>query len=87
MGIPKIQKVIGEQFISKLITTSKGEKVIIPRIPGRATKVSILPDGNFEITDLGNKFLGLSEKKTILSEDELVRKYGKYTGKKLQTLG
>lgn len=87
MNIPKVQRVIGEQFISRIITTSNGEQVAIPKILGRATDVIVRQDGKFEITQHGNKFLGLTEKKSVLSEEELISQYGKYTGKKLKTIG
>lgn len=78
---------VKDPYISRIITTSKGDKVAIPRILGQATSVKVLQDGNFEIVSKSPNILGGMVKKSILSEEQLVAKYGKYVGKLLQKLG
>ena len=78
---------VKDPYISRIITTSKGDKVAIPRILGAATSVKVLSDGKIEIVEKSPAILGGMIKKKILSEEQLVAKYGKYVGKLLQKLG
>ena len=69
-----------------IVTTSKGDVVKVPgRFIGATTTVKPLDDGKYEITSKGSK-LGAEPKTTILTEEELVAKYGEEAGKKLQVV-
>ena len=70
--------------VSQIITTSDGQKITIPNMIGSNTKVIPLDDGTYKVITQGVRFPRPEPVVTILTEDELIAKYGKNTGTKLQ---
>ena len=69
-----------------IVVTTKGEVLVLPgQLIGSTTKVKPLKDGTYKITQQ-NSVYGAKPETTILTEEELVAKYGDKTGKNLQTV-
>ena len=71
--------------VRQIVTTSKGEQLEIPVMMGSTTDVKALKDGTYEVKYKPSIPNAKWETK-ILTEDELVARYGKNTGNKLQTI-
>lgn len=71
--------------VRQIVTTSKGEKLEIPVMMGSETNVKPLKDGTYEVKYRPVVPNAQWETK-ILTEEELVARYGKETGNKLQTV-
>lgn len=71
--------------VRQIVTTSKGEQIEIPVMMGSTTDVTPLKDGTYEVKYKPTIPNAQWESK-ILTEDELVARYGKNTGNKLQTI-
>ena len=71
--------------VRQVVTTSKGEQLEIPVMMGSTTDVKPLKDGTYEVKYKPTVPNAQWETK-ILTEDELVARYGKNTGNKLQTI-
>ena len=85
-GVGKVEFAKDNPYISQIVTTSKGQKVIIPQMIGSETHVKALNDGTYEVKTQGVRLPKPEPKVTILTEDELIAKYGNNAGKNLQVL-
>ncbi|MBO7672253.1 hypothetical protein J6S88_02465 [bacterium] len=69
------------------VTTSSGQVAVVPgTMIGSTTTVKILKDGTYAITTKGSR-LGAEPETKILTEDELIAKYGPKTGRNIQLVG
>ena len=69
-----------------IVITSKGDVLTLPgQLIGSTTKVKVLNDGTYKITSLPSVY-GAKPVTTILTEDELIAKYGDKAGKKFQAV-
>lgn len=69
--------------VRQIVTTSKGEKVEIPVMMGSETNVKPLKDGTYRV-EYKPTLPNAKWETKILTEDELVARYGKDTGNKFQ---
>ena len=70
--------------VSQIVTTSDGEKIVIPNMMGSSTHVRPLNNGSYEVTHQYSVY-GSKPETRIMSEDEFVAEY-KDMGKKLNIL-
>lgn len=69
-----------------IVVTSDGKVLSLPgQLIGSTTKVKALKDGTYKITSQPSVY-GAKPIVTILTEEELIAKYGDKAGKKLQTV-
>ncbi|MBE7713154.1 MAG: hypothetical protein E7Z87_05370 [Cyanobacteria bacterium SIG26] len=66
--------------IRQVVTTQSGESIVIPVMLGSTTTVKPLKDGTYEVTTKPSVY-GAEAKKTILTEEQLIEKYGAYKTK------
>lgn len=71
--------------VRQIVTTSKGEQLEIPVMMGSETNVKPLKDGTYRV-EYKPTLPNAQWETKILTEDELVARYGKQSGKKLQTV-
>ena len=71
---------------SQVIQTQNGSMVSIPIMMGSSTSVTPLEDGTYQVTTTGSK-MGSQPEVKILTEDELIARYGEKTGTKFQAIG
>lgn len=64
----------------QLVVTSTGKIIMIPVMLGSSTKVVALKDGTYAVTTKGS-YLGAEPKTTIMTEEELIEKFGKFNNK------
>ncbi|MBR1424432.1 hypothetical protein IJ579_02590 [bacterium] len=70
-----------------IVMTSNGDVLKVPgRFIGATTKVKVLDDGKYEITTQGVTYPKSEPRTTILTEEELIAKYGPQAGKNLQVV-
>ena len=81
----KVEFAKNDPFVSQIVTTSTGEKLVIPTMMGSSTKIKALPDGTYQVTTKASVY-GAQHQTKILTEDELVARYGEKSGKNLQVL-
>ena len=86
LGKGKVENARNNPFVSQIVTTSDGQKLEIPQMIGSNTKIVPLKDGTYKVITQGVCFPAPKPKVTILTEEELVAKYGNKTGKNLQLL-
>ena len=84
-GMGSVSYVKDNPNVRQIVTTSKGEQLEIPVMMGSTTDVKPLKDGTYEVKSKPTVPNAQWETK-ILTEDELVARYGKNTGNKLQTI-
>jgi len=88
-GIGKVEYAKNDSFVRQIVTTSDGKKVEIPNYVGSTVTVKPLKDGTYKVTSKG---VTLPDKPkaeprvSILTEEELVSRYGKNTGKNIQII-
>lgn len=81
-----ILKKTGNPHVRQVITTSSGEKVIVPAMLGSETTVVPLNDGTYKVVTQAVVYPRPEPKVTIMTEDELVEHFAKFnngTPKKL----
>lgn len=66
--------------IRQIVTTQSGETIVIPTMLGSETSVKPLKDGTYEVTTKPSVY-GAKAKKTIMSEEEFIKKFGAYKTK------
>ena len=86
MAKGSVEYVKNDPYVRQVITTTKGEKLYTPQMVGSTTDIKALDDGKYELTTKTATFPKGKKTVTILTEDELVAKYGDKTGKKLQVV-
>ena len=84
-GVGRVSYAKNNPGVRQIVTTSKGEQLEIPVMMGSTTDVKALKDGTYEIK-YKPTIPNAQWKTEILTEDELVARYGKNTGNKLQTI-
>ncbi len=88
MAIGSVENAKGNALVHQVVTTTSGEKVEIPAMAGSTISIKPMEDGKYQetITYPNPPGKNYEPKVTILSEDELVAKYGNQTGKNLQVI-
>ena len=71
--------------VLEIVKTQNGTVVEIPVMIGSTTHVKPLRDGTYEVTTKGSK-MGAEPQTVILTESELIARYGNKTGKNLQVM-
>lgn len=82
----KVEYAKDNPFVSQIVTTSDGKKIEIPQMVGSDTKVEPQKDGTYKVTTQGVRIPKPEPEVKILTEEELVARYGDQAGKKLQTV-
>jgi len=88
MAVGSVETAKNNAFVHQIVTTSSGEKVEIPTMAGSTIDIKPTKDGKYQetITYPNPPGKNYEPKVSILSEDELIAKYGNQTGKKLQVV-
>lgn len=81
----KVEFAKNNPYVSQIVTTSTGEQLTIPTMLGSQTKIKALKDGTYEVTTKAS-YYGAKPETKILTEEELVARYGQKTGQNLQVV-
>ena len=81
-----ILKKTGNPQVRQVITTSSGEKVIVPAMLGSETTVVPLNDGTYKVITQAVVYPKPEPKVTIMTEDELVEHFAKFNNGTTQKL-
>lgn len=73
----KVKNAKDNPLVSQVVTTTTGQVIEIPVMLGSTTKVKALPNQKYQIT---HKVItpGAKAEKTIITEQELIEKFGKF---------
>lgn len=73
----KVKNAKDNPLVSQVVTTTTGQVIEIPVMMGSTTKVKALPNQKYQIT---HKVItpGAKAEKTIITEQELIEKFGKF---------
>lgn len=78
-GVDKgILKKVGNPQVRQVVTTSSGEKVIVPAMLGSETTVVPLNDGTYKVITQAVVYPKPEPKVTIMTEEELVEHFAKF---------
>ena len=86
VGMGKVEYAKDNPYVSQIVTTSDGQKLEIPQMIGSDTKIVPQKDGTYKVISQGVRYPRPEPTVKILTEEELIAKYGKDTGKNLQVV-
>ena len=88
MAVGSVESAKNNPFVNQVVTTTSGEKVEIPTMAGSTINIKPMEDGKYQetITYPNPPGKNYEPKVSILSEAELVAKYGDKAGKNLQVV-
>ena len=84
MAIGSVEYTKNDPYVSQIITTSKGDIIPIPRTMGENTEIQALNNGKYVVID--NSLIDEEGKPDmdLLSEEQLIAKYGDEVGQSIQ---
>ena len=85
-AVGKVEYAKDNPFVSQIVTTSDGQKIEIPQMIGSKTTIEPQKDGTYKVTTQGVRMPNPEPEVKILTEEELVARYGNKAAKKFQAV-
>ena len=84
MTIASVEITKNDPYVSQIVTTSKGEKLPIPRTMGNNTEIQALNNGKYVIIDKNVINENGKPDINLLTEEELIARYSNEVGQSIQ---